>query len=77
MYMHLNVCLFVGDKRVNVVPALGWSHTCFMREHNRIAQELVGINPDWDDETIFQQTRRIMAAILQVNFIFQLISDVM
>ncbi|XP_060597409.1 uncharacterized protein LOC132751271 [Ruditapes philippinarum] len=52
-------CALAGDKRVNVVPALGWSHTCFMREHNRIAQELVGINADWDDETIFQQTRRI------------------
>ncbi|XP_060583221.1 peroxidase-like [Ruditapes philippinarum] len=59
-------CTMAGDKRVNVVPSLGWSHTCFMREHNRIAQELGRINPDWDDETIFQQTRRIMAAIIQI-----------
>ena len=56
-----------GDIRVNVVPGLGWTHTTFMREHNRVANQLAAINEHWDDETIFQQARRIIAAQLQVK----------
>ncbi|KAL4222662.1 hypothetical protein ACF0H5_018703 [Mactra antiquata] len=59
-------CQFAGDFRVNVVPSLGQSHTAFMREHNRLAKQLSELNPHWDDETIFQEARRIMAAILQI-----------
>jgi len=58
-----------GDIRVNVVPGLGWTHTTFMREHNRVANQLAAINEHWDDETIFQQARRIIAAQLQVEWI--------
>lgn len=58
-------CQKAGDMRVNVVPSLGWSHTTFLREHNRIANILGHLNPDWLDETIFQETRRIIAAFLQ------------
>lgn len=59
--------IYLGDFRVNVVPSLGWSHTAFMREHNRIAKELAELNPHWDDEIIFQEARRIIGAIVQVN----------
>ena len=59
-----------GDARVNVVPSLGWSHALFLREHNRIAKIFANINPRWSDETIFQETRRLVAAIIQVQLHF-------
>ena len=47
-------CFLAGDPRVNEQTLLAMTHTLFVREHNRIAQELRRINPHWDDETIFQ-----------------------
>lgn len=34
-------------------------------EHNRIAGELYSLNPFWDDTTLFLESRRAIAAIIQ------------
>jgi len=54
-----------GDGRVNESPALAVLHTLFVRQHNRLARELARINPLWDDETLYHESRRIVAAQIQ------------
>ncbi|KAK0094752.1 hypothetical protein PV326_010089 [Microctonus aethiopoides] len=56
------VCYGAGDDRVNQNPQLTLLQTMLVREHNRIAIILGHINPHWFDETIYQETRRIMIA---------------
>ncbi|KAL5017891.1 hypothetical protein ScPMuIL_003613 [Solemya velum] len=58
-------CLLAGDTRVNVLPSLGEMHLLFVLEHNRIARKLALMKRFWDDETVFQETRKIVAAEMQ------------
>lgn len=60
------VCYRTGDTRVNQHPALTTLHTLFLRQHNRLADTLASINPHWDGDTIYYETRRIIGAQLQV-----------
>ena len=55
-----------GDVRVNEQVGLTIMHTIWMREHNRIARELMIINPCWNDERLYQETRKIIGAVQQV-----------
>ena len=40
-------------------------HTVWVREHNRIEEQLHKINPGWDGDILYQETRRIVGAIMQ------------
>ena len=58
-------CFLAGDPRVNEQTVLAITHTMFVRQHNLIAKELTQINPHWNDETLFQETRHIVIAMIQ------------
>ncbi|GIY55989.1 chorion peroxidase [Caerostris darwini] len=60
-----DICFQAGDARANQHPPLTSLHTLFLREHNRLAEELGRINPFWDEERRFQETRRIVGAEMQ------------
>lgn len=60
-----NVCYASGDSRVNVNPHTAVMYTVWMREHNRIADKLAQLNPHWDDERLFQESRKIVGAMIQ------------
>lgn len=57
--------LTIGDNRVNVIPTLGAVHTLLVREHNRIAEGLNNLNRQWSNGKVFDETRKIMGAIIQ------------
>lgn len=61
--MLIHIC--IGDGRAQDNPQLAITHTLLMREHNRLARKLKNINPHWDEETLFQETRRIVVAEIQ------------
>ncbi len=62
----VNEKLFVaGDVRANEQPLLIGLHTLFVREHNRLCDELKRANPSLADEELFQHARRINIGLIQ------------
>jgi peroxidase len=58
-------CFLTGDQRASEQTVLALIHLLLLREHNRIAEEMAEVNPHWGDEILFQETRHIMAAMIQ------------
>ncbi|XP_052660873.1 eosinophil peroxidase-like [Harpia harpyja] len=59
-------CFKAGDKRVTENLALSALHTVFLREHNHLVTELRKLNPHWDGEKLYQESRKIVVAINQI-----------
>ncbi|CAF3402562.1 unnamed protein product [Rotaria socialis] len=59
-------CFLAGDHRVNEQVALTAMHTVWVRQHNRLARRLSSMNPKWSDEQVYQETRKIIEAQLQI-----------
>ncbi|XP_060871134.1 peroxidase-like isoform X1 [Metopolophium dirhodum] len=59
------VCYLSGDPRTNITPDTVVATTSLMRLHNYLCDELSCLNPNWDDERIYQEARRILIAMHQ------------
>lgn len=62
---NINRWFVAGDVRANENPMLTAVHTLFVREHNRLCDEIAGQNPDWTDERIYQKARKIVGGIIE------------
>ncbi len=54
-----------GDIRANEQPGLTCFHTLFVREHNRLCDEIKADNPTWSDDEIFYYARKMVGAYMQ------------
>lgn len=55
-----------GDVNVNQNLAVALFQNLFLRFHNYVADRLQNDHPAWTDETVYQETRRIVAAVIQI-----------
>lgn len=58
-------CFNSGDGRANEQPGLTAFHTIWLRYHNKLAETLSIVNAHWSDEKIYQESRRIVGALIQ------------
>ncbi|WP_299153526.1 peroxidase family protein [uncultured Tateyamaria sp.] len=52
-----------GGDRANSVPQVSMLNTLFLREHNRLAGEIEGAHPGWDDDRVFETTRNAVIVL--------------
>nr|WP_146406984.1 peroxidase family protein [Allorhodopirellula heiligendammensis] len=57
--------VIAGDVRASENISLAAIQTLFVREHNRLADEIAASNPDASDEEIYQQARAIVIGEIQ------------
>lgn len=58
-------CFEPGDGRATEQPGLVALHTVFVRFHNKVASILSRHNIHWSEEKMFQETRKIVYAVMQ------------
>ncbi|XP_053616584.1 chorion peroxidase-like isoform X2 [Plodia interpunctella] len=58
-------CFETGDDRANENLHLTTMHLIWARQHNRLATALAQLNPAWDDDTVYFETRKILGAQMQ------------
>lgn len=58
-----------GDARANENPLLIAYHTLFVREHNRMCDEILQKHPYFTDEEVYQHARKMVSGIFQ-NIVF-------
>lgn len=54
-----------GDVRASENVALTAMHTLFVREHNRLVDKFKLSQPAWDDETLYQEAKKVVEAQMQ------------
>ena len=54
-----------GDVRANENIVLLSLHTLFVREHNRLCDELVAEHPDWNDQQLYLHARKLNSGFMQ------------
>jgi len=60
-----DVLFLAGDVRANEQIGLTVMHTLFVREHNRMAEILMGDNADADPDDVFETARRLLIGKIQ------------
>lgn len=65
MSSYLFIYSNIGDSRTDQAPSLQLNHLVLVREHNRIATLLKQINSEWENDRVFEETRRIVIAEMQ------------
>lgn len=52
---------------------LGVMQTILLRTHNQLATQFATLNPGWDDNRLFEESRRLVIAFMQhITFKFYL-----
>ncbi|MEZ5041742.1 MAG: peroxidase family protein [Saprospiraceae bacterium] len=63
---HISEKMYVaGDVRANENPLLLSFHTLFVREHNRLCDQLIVKHPNWTDEELYQYARKLVGGLIQ------------
>lgn len=63
--IYLRVLFIKGDIRVNQHPGIAVQTTSLLRLHNLLCDEFKTINPWWDDQRLYQESRRLLIAMYQ------------
>uniref|UniRef100_A0A1B6MCZ0 Peroxidase n=1 Tax=Graphocephala atropunctata TaxID=36148 RepID=A0A1B6MCZ0_9HEMI len=59
------VCYLTGDDRGNQNTGMTLLQVLLLREHNRLCDQLHHLNPHWTDQTLYEEARRIVVAVVQ------------